>query len=226
MRGRYEPNTTNMKSRGLPAYIAVEGPIGVGKSTLVKRMCQSLGADAVLEQAEDNPFLPRFYLDPTEAALPAQLSFLFQRARALETLVQRDLFRPARVADFILEKDLLFAEITLNDDELALYHEVYRRVVPKVPAPDLVIYLQAGPDVLFKRIMERGRSYERGIRRDYLSKVIDAYARFFHHYDRSRVLIVNSEHIDLVTSDLHYERLLDEMAGSWGQRSYFNPEAR
>lgn len=215
-----------MKLRNLPAYIAVEGPIGVGKSTLVKRMSQSLGADAILERAEENPFLPKFYLDPSEAALPAQLSFLFQRARTLEALVQRDLFRPARVADFILEKDLLFAEITLGDDELALYHEVYRRVVPKVPAPDLVIYLQAGPEVLFRRIMERGRGYERAIRRDYLSKVVDAYARFFHHYDRSRVLIVNSENIDLVANDLHYERLLAEIAGSWGQRSYFNPEER
>lgn len=205
-------------------YIAVEGPIGVGKTSLARRLADTFAGDAIFEEAEANPFLPRFYREPREAALPTQLSFLFQRARKLEALTQSDLFRPARIADFILEKDLLFAELTLDDAELALYHEVYRRVAPQAPRPDLVIYLQAPAAVLMKRIASRGRDFERPVSRDYLDRVVDAYTRFFHRYERSRLLIVNAATIDLVRGDEDYQRLLGEIrTGRWS-RAYFNPE--
>ncbi|MGH8274906.1 MAG: deoxynucleoside kinase [Gammaproteobacteria bacterium] len=207
-----------------PGYIAVEGPIGVGKTSLVARLAETFGAEALYEEAEANPFLPRFYREPREAALPTQLSFLFSRARKLEALAQPDMFRPARIADFILEKDLLFAELTLDDAELALYHEVYRRVAPEAPRPELVIYLQASTDVLLKRIGARGRDYERPIARDYLDRVADGYMRFFHHYDRSRLLMVNAAAVDLVHSDSDYNRLLAEIRDGRGARAYFNPE--
>lgn len=205
-------------------YIAVEGPIGVGKTSLARRLADSFDAEAVLEEAEANPFLPRFYREPREAALPTQLSFLFQRARKLEALAQSDLFHPARVADFILEKDLLFAELTLDDAELALYHEVYRRVVPQAPRPDLVVYLQAPAEVLMKRIANRGRDFERPVTREYLVRVVDAYTRLFHHYKQSRLLIVNATAVDLVRGDADYERLLREIRDGRWSRAYFNPE--
>lgn len=208
-----------------PGYIAVEGPIGVGKTSLVNRLAETFSGEAIFEEAEANPFLPRFYRDPVEAALPTQLSFLFLRARKLEALAQSDLFRPARVADFILEKDLLFAELTLDDAELALYHEVYRRVAPEAPRPDLVIYLQAPVEVLLERIGKRGRDYERPVTRDYLERVVEAYTRFFHHYNRSRLLIVNAAMVDLVNGDKDYNRLLTEIREGRSPRAYFNPEA-
>ncbi|MGH8426418.1 MAG: deoxynucleoside kinase [Bryobacteraceae bacterium] len=209
----------------MPGYVAIEGPIGVGKTSLARRLADTFDAEAVFEEAEENPFLPRFYREPREAALPTQLSFLFQRTRKLETLAQSDLFRPARVVDFVLEKDLLFAEITLDDAELALYHEVYRRVAPQLPNPDLVIYLQAPVEVLVKRIGARGRDFERTVSRAYLERVVDAYTYFFHHYNRSRLLIVNAATVDLVRGDADYERLLAEIRGGRGSRTYFNPEA-
>lgn len=209
---------------GEAGYIAVEGPIGVGKTSLARRLATSLGAETVLEQAEKNLFLPRFYAQPREVALPTQLTFLFQRARQLGALVQNDLFRPARIADFILEKDWLFAGVTLEEDELALYHEVYQRVAPKAPRPDLVIYLQASAGVLLQRIGIRRREFERGIRGEYLEQVVDAYTQFFHHYTASRVLIVNAETVDLVNGDTDYQRLLAEIGNQRGRRSYFNPE--
>jgi deoxyadenosine/deoxycytidine kinase len=208
-----------------PGYIAIEGPIGVGKTSLVARLAETFNAEAIYEEAEANPFLPRFYREPRETALPTQLSFLFSRARKLEALAQPDIFRPARIADFILEKDLLFAELTLDDAELALYHEVYRRVAPEAPSPDLVIYLQAPSEVLMKRIGTRGRDYERPIARDYLERVADAYTRFFHHYDRSRLLIVNAAAVNLVEGEADYNRLLNEIKNGRGARAYFNPES-
>lgn len=208
----------------LPGYIAVEGPIGVGKTSLARRLADTLGATLVYEEAENNPFLERFYVQPREAALPTQLSFLFQRARKLEAMAQTDMFAPARVADFVLEKDLLFAELTLDDSELALYHEVYRRVKPQVPPPDLVIYLQAPVDVLQRRIARRGRSFERGVNNEYLAQVADAYTQFFHHYNQSRVLIVNAAAVNLVDGDDDYARLLAQIEGMRGSRAFFNPE--
>lgn len=207
-------------------YLAVEGPIGVGKTSLAKRLADTLGAATVFEEAEANPFLERFYTDPREAALPTQLSFLFQRTRKLEALSQTDMFHPVRVADFVLEKDLLFAELTLDDSELALYHEVYRRVTPQVAHPDLVIYLQAPVEVLMRRIARRGRAFERGVNRDYLEQVAEAYMQFFHHYNRARVLIVNAAAVNLVDDDAEYARLLEQIQSMRGSRAYFNPEAQ
>ncbi|HEX5313476.1 MAG TPA: deoxynucleoside kinase [Gammaproteobacteria bacterium] len=212
-------------NRAAPGYVAIEGPIGVGKTSLARRLAASFEAEAVFEEAEENPFLERFYRDQREAALPTQLSFLFQRTRKLEALAQSDLFHPAWIVDFVMEKDLLFAELTLDDAELALYHEVYRRVARELPAPELVIYLQAPVEVLLKRIAARGRSFERTVPRAYLERVVEAYTHFFHHYNRSRLLIVNAATADPVHEDADYERLLAEIRGGRGDRSYFNPEA-
>lgn len=207
-------------------YIAVEGPIGVGKTSLARRLADTLGATTAFEEAEANPFLERFYTAPREAALPTQLSFLFQRARKLEALAQTDMFHPVRVADFVLEKDLLFAELTLDDSELALYHEVYRRVTPQVAHPDMVIYLQAPVAVLMRRIARRGRIFERGVNRDYLEQVVEAYMQFFHHYNQARVLIVNAATVNLVDDDADYARLLEQIQTLRGNRAYFNPETQ
>ncbi|HET7369419.1 MAG TPA: deoxynucleoside kinase, partial [Gammaproteobacteria bacterium] len=170
-------------------HLVIEGPIGVGKTTLARRLAETYNAELLLERAEENPFLERFYQDPKTAALPAQLSFLFQRVRQLEKLRQGDIFSPVRVADFLLEKDRLFAHLNLDDDELGLYEQVYSRVSVDMPTPDLVVYLQAPVDVLMRRVRHRGIGYEQLIRRDYLEALASAYAQFFHHYDRTPLLI-------------------------------------
>ena len=172
-------------------YLVVEGPIGVGKTSLAMRLAKTFGAELMLERAEENPFLERFYRDPRNAALPTQLSFLFQRARQLQELRQGDIFQPMRVADFLLEKDPLFARLNLDDEELKLYEQVYQHLTLDAPRPDLVVYLQAPVEVLSRRINHRGIGYERLIQQDYLERVTDAYSHFFHHYDSSPLLIVN-----------------------------------
>lgn len=204
-------------------HLVVEGPIGVGKTTLARRLADTLHAELLLERAEENPFLERFYQDPRTAALPAQLSFLFQRVRQLEKLRQGDIFAPTRVADFLLEKDRLFANLNLDNDELALYEQVYSRVSVDLPAPDLVIYLQAPVDVLMRRVRHRGIDYEQLIRRDYLEGLASAYARFFHHYDRAPLLIVNASEFNPVANEADYGALLNEIAGIRTGRHYFNP---
>lgn len=204
-------------------YIVVEGPIGVGKTSLARRLAESLGSELMLERAEDNPFLERFYRDPRAAALPTQLSFLFQRMRQLQELRQADIFRPVRVADFILEKDRLFAQLNLDDDELALYEQVYAHLAVDAPAPDLVVYLQAPVDVLMQRVSRRGIPFEQSIQREYLEHLADAYARFFHHYSRAPLLIVNAAEINLIDGDEDYQLLLEKMAGIRSGRHYFNP---
>ncbi|HEY7839987.1 MAG TPA: deoxynucleoside kinase, partial [Gammaproteobacteria bacterium] len=168
-----------MPDRQWPGYIVVEGPIGVGKTTLASRLAETLGRELLLERAGDNPFLPRFYENPRMAALPTQLHFLFQRARMLESLRQGDLFRAEQIADFLVQKDELFARATLDPDELELYYQVYNRLALDSPAPDLVIYLQAPVDVLLKRIFARGVAYEKRIDEEYLQRIADAYVEFF-----------------------------------------------
>jgi len=204
-------------------YIVVEGPIGVGKTTLAKRLAQSFGSDVLLEAAEENPFLERFYQEPRSAALQTQLFFLFQRARQLQELRQTDMFRPVRVADFIMEKDRLFARMTLDEDEYKLYEQVYEHVTLDAPTPDLVIYLQAPVEVLLKRVARRGRHYERHLEADYLTRIVESYTRFFYDYCQSPLLIVNATEIDLASNEADYQLLLEQIPRARSGRHYFNP---
>ena len=204
-------------------YIVVEGPIGVGKTTLAKRLAGSLGGEALLEAPGDNPFLPRFYRDPRANALPTQLSFLFQRVRQLEGIRQSDLFAPVRVGDFMIEKDRLFAELTLDADELALYRQVYERVAGAAVTPDRVIYLQAPVDVLLARIAARGIAYEEDMDPRYLDRVVAAYTHFFHHYAAAPLVIVNAAEIDFAHGDADYAQLFDLLQSISGGRHYLNP---
>ncbi len=204
-------------------YIVIEGPIGVGKTSLARRLAQTFESDLLLEGAAENPFLERFYRNPREAALPAQLFFLFQRARQMQALRQGDIFNPVRVSDFLMEKDRLFAKLTLDDEELKLYEQVYTRLTIDDLVPDLVVYLQAPADILMKRIRGRGIAYEQLIDQEYLERIVDAYARMFHYYDASPLLIVNAAGIDLVNSEQDYEALVDRIVGIHSGRHYFNP---
>jgi len=204
-------------------FVVVEGPIGVGKTTLARRLAENFGAELVLEQAESNPFLERFYRDPVGAALPAQLHFLFQRTQQLAALRQEDMFAPVRVADYLLEKDRLFARVTLDEAEFALYEQVYARLVIDPPKPDLVIYLQAPVDALQQRIARRGVQVEKLIERAYLEKLNEAYARFFHDYDAAPLLIVNAATLDPVASDLDFSELIGAVQRMKRGRLYFNP---
>ena len=203
--------------------VVVEGPIGVGKTTLARKLAATVGAESVLEQADENPFLERFYKNPRAAAFPTQLFFLFQRARQLQELRQQDMFAPVRVADYLLDKDRLFARITLDDEEYALYEQVYARLSLDAPRPDLVVFLQAPVDVLLERIARRGIRYEKYIEAGYLEKLIDAYTRYFHQYTASPLLIVNAAAIDPVGDSRDYEELLDAVRRTRMGRHYFNP---
>lgn len=206
-----------------PPYLVVEGPIGVGKTSLVRRLAERLRSVPLLEAAEDNPFLSRFYREGRSAALPTQLFFLFQRARQLEALRQGDLFRRRVVADFMLEKDRLFAQVTLDADELRLYDEVYQRLAPDAPAPDLVVYLQAPVETLITRVRRRDRRDERTMTGDYLRALSDAYTRFFTHYDRSPLLIINAKDINPIESDSDFELLVERILSHRSGRGFFNP---
>jgi deoxyguanosine kinase len=206
-----------------PAYIVVEGPIGVGKTSLARRLAGTFESDLLLEGAGGNPFLERFYEDPRSGALPAQLFFLFQRTRQLQAMRQGDMFQPVRVADFLMEKDRLFAELTLDAEELKLYEQVYSHLVVDAPVPDLVIYLQAPVDVLLKRIARRGIAYERRIDAAYLRRLSEAYARLFLYYEAAPLLIVNAAHIDLVDNDEDYQALVEQVQATRSGRHYFNP---
>jgi len=206
-----------------PGYIVVEGPIGVGKTSLARRLAASFETDLLLECAEENPFLERFYQDPRSGALPAQLFFLFQRARQMADMRQADMFQPVRVADFLMEKDRLFAELTLDADELKLYEQVYNHLTVDAPVPDLVIYLQAPEDVLLKRIARRGIRYERRIDVHFLHRLSEAYARLFLYYEASPLLIVNAAYIDLINNEADYQALIEQIHTARSGRQYFNP---
>jgi deoxyguanosine kinase len=211
-------------SGGRRHYIIVEGPIGVGKTTLARKLAESLGGEPLLERPEENPFLERFYRDPRAAALPTQLYFLFQRSRQLAALRQGDLFRSLVVSDFMMEKDQLFANLTLSEDELGLYQQVYGQVAVQVPVPDLVVYLQAPVEVLRERIAMRGNPWEQNIPVGYLERLAEAYLDFFHRYQAAPLLIVNATEIDLVHSGQDYGLLLAQIGEFRGGRHYLNSE--
>jgi len=212
-----------MPSEVTHKFIVVEGPIGVGKTSLVRRLCDSLSAQGVFEQATQNPFLERFYRNPRAGALPTQLYFLLQRSQQLGALKQADLFAPVRVADYLLEKDRLFARVTLDDDEYALYEQLYAKLEIHAPQPDLVVYLQAPVDVLLERIARRGVEYEQYIDRGYLERLNEAYARFFHEYSAAPLLIVNAASIDPIANQHDYDELLAAIKRMKRGRLYYNP---
>jgi len=206
-----------------PGFVVVEGPVGVGKTTLAKRLSESFNTDLLLEGADDNPFLNQFYESKKNVAFQTQLFFLFQRAQQMQDLKQADLFRPVHIADFIIEKDRLFAELTLDEEEFKLYQQIYKHLMIDAPVPDLVIYLQAPVAVLRKRISRRGRDYERSMSSDYLNKLNESYAQFFHDYNQSPLLIVNAEEIDIVNNESDYNLLLEQIKRVKRGRHYFNP---
>ncbi len=213
----------DLRGRTPPAFIAVEGPIGVGKTTLAKKLAASFNYQTLLEDAEDNPFLEKFYRNRKQAALATQLFFLFQRAQKIQDMRQADIFEPVRVADFLVEKDPLFARLNLDPDEYQLYEKVYRQLTIDAPAPDLVIYLQASTDVLLSRIDQRGIPSEQAIERDYLERLNEVYSEFFLYYDGAPLLIVNASEIDLANSEADYRHLVDYMLDIRSGRHYFNP---
>jgi len=208
-----------------PRYIVVEGPIGVGKTSLARKLAASLSADLVLEEVYENPFLERFYRDGRSAALPAQMFFLFSRARQIEDMRQSDMFASVRVSDYLFAKDQLFADLNLSADELALYNQVVASLDIEAPVPDLVIYLQASVDSLLERIARRGASFERSIDPRYLERLADAYARFFHEYVEGPLLIVNASQIDPINNRSDYEQLFQQIENTTGGRHFFNPVA-
>jgi len=203
-------------------YIVVEGPIGVGKTTLARAISEASGASLMLEDPDANPFLPRFYENADRYALPAQLFFLFQRINQLAALNQSDLFKRATVADFMLEKDALFARLNLKDEELKLYDQIYAHLKPQVPVPDLVIYLQAASDTLIERVQRRGAVYERSIPDPYLIGLAEAYTRFFYQYASAPLLIVNSDRMNFVESQDDLALLMERISGMRGPREFFN----
>ena len=203
-------------------YVVIEGPIGAGKTSLARELAQRMHADTLLEQPEDNPFIARFYDDMTRFALPTQLTFLFQRVDQLRGLTQLDMFRRPTIADFLLDKDPLFAQMNLSDDEYALYDKVYAHLKPQTPTPDLVVYLQAPVDTLVDRVHRRGVDFEQTIPADYLARLADAYTRFFYRYEDAPLLIVNSERLNFVDDASHVDLLLRRIADMRSQREFFN----
>jgi deoxyadenosine/deoxycytidine kinase len=207
-------------------FIVVEGPIGVGKTTLTRKLANTFGYELLLEGAAENPFLERFYAAPRQWALQTQLYFLLQRSEQLNELRQEDLFQPVRVSDFLIHKDRLFASLTLDDDEFRLYEKVYQHVIADIPRPDLVIYLQAPVDTLQQRIKKRAILCEQDISDDYLQRLSEAYSEFFQRYDESPLLLVNTQNLNLAESTRDYENLVQYILSIQSGRHVYQPATR
>lgn len=203
-------------------YVVVEGPIGVGKTTLARKLAETLGTQMMLEEPRDNPFLERFYRDAGRYALATQMHFLLHRIGQIRDLMHIDLATSRVVSDYLLEKDLLFAQLTLEGDELELYRRLHLQLQPAAPVPDLVIYLQAEPEVLIDRIKRRGVAMESGISEPYVHKLCESYSRFFYHYDTAPLLIVNNENLNPIDSDEDFNLLVDHINNMRGKREFFN----
>jgi deoxyadenosine/deoxycytidine kinase len=213
-----------IKEVPLPKYIAIEGPIGVGKTTLANKIATTFNYDAFLEQPAENPFLKNFYRNPSQSALATQLFFLFQRMQQIQDLKQRSLFETVRVADFLIEKDRLFAEVTLSNEEMDLYDKVYDHITLDAPIPDLVIYLQAPIDVLKERITKRGNINEQYLTLEYLERLNDAYSRFFLDYNDAPLLIINAADINLESNESDYESLITTIMSNPKGKNFINPQ--
>jgi len=204
-------------------FIVVEGPIGSGKTTLARMLADKFSTQLLSEKAEENPFLARFYQDPKRFALQTQIFFLFQRARQIADISQIDMFSQPITADFFLEKDPLFARLNLNDEEYALYHQIYHHLQLESPKPDLVIYLQTPLSSLTDRIAERNIDYESSMPPQYIERLSNAYSEYFHSYDAAPVLIVNNEKLNIIKDEAAFNLLVERIDQFQGRREYFNP---
>lgn len=204
-------------------FIAVDGPMGVGKSALATRLAAQFGGDLIHEHADDNPFLQRFYNQPDNFALQTQLYFLFQRTKRLKELRQEDLLSSIRITDFTLAKDSIFANLTLEPDELELYGYLYTQLAASIPSPDLVIYLQAPVDVLMKRIRNRGILYERNLKRETLTRLTESYVQYYMTYNDSALIVINADNPLTLTKDSHFDLLVERVENISSGRHYFNP---
>ncbi|MBI1823467.1 MAG: deoxynucleoside kinase [Nitrospirae bacterium] len=204
-------------------YIAIEGPIGVGKTTLAQMLAKELKGRAILEKVDENPFLAKFYHQPEHYAFQTQLFFLFSRYRQQQELFQLDLFSKSTVLDYLFARDQIFASINLNDEEFVLYQQIQQLLQGQIPKPDLVIYLQAEPKTLFQRIKKRGREFEKEIEEDYLNLLIENYNQFFFNYGDSPLLIIQTNDIDFVQSRPEMEDLIKQIRQMKVGMQYYNP---
>ena len=192
-------------------FIAIEGVIGAGKTSLAKVLATRIHAGVILEKYEDNPFLEKFYSDPAKYAFHTQINFLLSRYRQQREITQIDLFHSRVITDYLFAKDRIFAEINLSEDEFALYDKIYALIEQEIPRPDLVIYLQAGADFLFKRITRRDRNFERDIEYEYIEKLCDAYNSFFFHFNQAPILIIDIKGFDFVSNSRDVDLIYDEI---------------
>ena len=206
-------------------YVAVDGPSGVGKTALVERLAQRLEATAVLEEWSQNPFLKAFYEGQPGAAFQTELFFLLSRYKQQQELLQRKLFAPVTITDYVFEKSKLFAYLNLDDSEVLLYEKLYDLLVESVPRPDLVVYLQAPTEVLMKRVRSRGRPEEDQLSEEYLAEVNRAYNYYFFHYGTTPLLVVNTTDLDFVTRPEDVDDLLKQIRGMGKGTRYYVPRA-